>query len=242
MSDLRIETAQNIGIDYTIATISDRILATLLDGLIMIGYLVFMGLLFSANILQMTTGLMVILFMFPLFIYHPFFEIMLQGQSPGKKIMNTRVMTVDGTEAGIGGYLLRWLLGIIEIQAFTGSIALITIIVSGKGQRLGDMAAGTTVVKLKKEMTLHDTMLTALDENYKPVFHQVERLSDRDINMIKNILDRTGRHYDWNTYEKLAVELKSVLEHKMDIHSELQPFAFLTTVMKDYNHLAGRLG
>ncbi|TVQ11069.1 MAG: RDD family protein [Balneolaceae bacterium] len=241
MADLRIETAQNIGIDYTIATISDRILATILDGLIMIGYLVFMGLLFSTYTLQITTGLMVILIMFPLFIYHPFFEIMLQGQSPGKKIMNTRVMKADGTEAGIGGYLLRWLLGIIEIQAFTGSIALITIIVSGKGQRLGDMAAGTTVVKLKKEMSLHDTMLTAVEENYKPLFHQVERLSDRDINMIKNIIDRTGRHYDWNTYEKLASELKSVLEQKMDIRSELQPFAFLATVLKDYNHLAGRL-
>jgi hypothetical protein len=77
MSDLRIETAQNIGIDYPIATIADRILATMLDGLIVIGYLVFMGLLFTSGALQITTGLMVILFMFPIFIYHPFFEILL---------------------------------------------------------------------------------------------------------------------------------------------------------------------
>jgi uncharacterized RDD family membrane protein YckC len=241
MSDLRIETAQNIGIDYPIATIADRILATMLDGLIVIGYLVFMGLLFTSGALQITTGLMVILFMFPIFIYHPFFEILLQGQSPGKKIMNTRVMSIDGTQAGIGGYLLRWLIGIIELQVFSGSVALIAIIVNGKGQRLGDMAAGTAVVKLKKELTLRDTIFTSVDENYQPVFHQVERLSDKDINMIKNILDRSGRHYDWNTYEKLAVDLKSVLETKMDIRSGLQPIAFLNTVLKDYNHYIGRL-
>jgi uncharacterized RDD family membrane protein YckC len=241
MSDLRIETAQNIGIDYTIATISDRILATLLDVLIMIAYLVFMSLLFSTGNFQMSTAASVLIVMLPLFVYHPFFEILLHGQSPGKKIMNTRVMRVDGTEAGISGYLLRWLIGIIEIQVFTGAVALITIVISKKGQRLGDMAGGTTVVKLKRELTLQDTIFTTVDENYTPVFHQVERLGDRDINMIKNILDRSGREYDWKTYEKLARDLQLVLEEKMAVQSGMQPLKFLNTVLKDYNHMAGRL-
>jgi uncharacterized RDD family membrane protein YckC len=241
MSDLRIETAQNIGIDYTIATIADRILATILDGLVMIAYVVFMSLLFSMGTFQLSTGLLVLLFMFPLFIYHPFFEITMQGQSPGKKIMNTRVMKSDGTEAGISGYLLRWLIGIFEIQIFSGSVALIAIIINGKGQRLGDMAGGTTVIKLSRDLTISDTIFTTVDENYQPVYHQVERLSDKDINMIRDILDRSGRHYDWETYEKLATDLKTVLESKMDVRADQLPLAFLNTILKDYNHLAGRL-
>ena len=59
-------------------------------------------------------------------------------------------MRLDGTRPGLGDYVLRWLLRPIEVIAFTSGVRqpCITILLNGKGQRLGDLAAGTTVVSL----------------------------------------------------------------------------------------------
>ncbi len=102
----------------------------------------------------------VILFL-PLFFYHLLCETYLNGQSFGKKIMKMRVVKLDGTQAGIGSYFLRWILAPIDIYFTYGSVGLVTMIVNGKGQRLGDLAAHTTVVKLKAETKLDDTILRA---------------------------------------------------------------------------------
>ncbi len=156
------------------------------------------------------------------------------GNPFAKKMMKMRVVKVDGIQAGIGSYFLRWILAPIDYFFFLG---LIILLINGKGQRLGDLAAHTTVVKLKAEAKLDETILTATPVNYTVVFPQADLLSDGDISIIKEVLDLNFKKPDIEVYMNILNKTKEAVQNKMGVHSELHPLTFLDTVLKDYNHL-----
>jgi len=178
----------------------------------------------------------VILFL-PLFFYHLLCETFLNGQSFGKKLMKMRVVKLDGTQAGIGSYFLRWILAPIDIYFTYGSVGLVTMLVNGKGQRLGDLAANTTVVKLKAEAKLEDTILKVTPVNYEVKFPQVSSLSDKDISLVKEVLDLNYRKPDITVYTRILNKTKEAIEKKIGVTTNLHPLTFLDTVLKDYNYL-----
>ena len=243
MQTIEIQTAQNVNIEYPVATIGDRVVATIIDMLIMTGYFiaavfVFIWLLdLSDNSdLYYPVAFFVILYL-PLFFYHLLCETFLNGQSFGKKIMKMRVVKLDGTQAGIGSYFLRWIIAPIDIYFTYGSVGLITMLINGKGQRLGDLAANTTVVKLKAQAKLDDTILQTTPSQYNVKFPQVDLLSDKDISIVKEVLELNFKQPDAMMYERILRRTKDAIEKKIGISSDLHPLTFLDTVMKDYNFL-----
>ena len=243
MQTIEIQTTQNVHIEYPVASVGDRVVAGLIDQLIMIGYLIAI-IFFYLWLLNVTEGTsfsypvayFVILFL-PLFFYHLLCETYLNGQSFGKKLMKMRVVKLDGTQAGIGSYFLRWILAPIDIYFTYGSVGLVTMIVNGKGQRLGDLAAHTTVVKLKAETKLDDTILRATPVNYEVKFPQVSALSDKDISLVKEVLDLNFKNPDIIVYTRILNKTKEAIEKKIGVSTNLHPLTFLDTVLKDYNYL-----
>jgi uncharacterized RDD family membrane protein YckC len=246
MQTIEIQTAQNVNIEYPIATVGDRVVAGIIDQLIMIGYL-FAMIFFYIWILNATEGsafyypvaYFVLLFL-PLFFYHLLCETFLNGQSFGKKMMKMRVVKLDGSQAGVGSYFLRWILAPIDIYFTYGSVGLITMLINGKGQRLGDLAANTTVVKLKAEARLDDTILISTPVNYDVKFPEVRLLSDKDIAIVKEVLDLNYKRPDAMTYEKILYKTKEAIEQKIGVSSAMHPLNFLDAVLKDYNFLLGQ--
>ncbi|NWG28649.1 MAG: RDD family protein [Ignavibacteriaceae bacterium] len=243
MQTIEIETAQNVNIEYPVASVGDRVVAELIDQLIMIGYLIAIIFLYIW-LLSLTEGsafdfpvaYFIILFL-PVFFYHLLCETFLNGQSFGKKIMKMRVVKLDGSQAGIGSYFLRWILAPIDLYFTYGAVGLVTLLVNGKGQRLGDIAAGTTVVKLKTEVKLDDTILRSTPVNYEVKFPQVTALTDKDIAIVKAVLDMNYKKPDIYLYEQMLQKTKAAIEKKTGISSNLRPITFLDTVLKDYNYL-----
>jgi len=243
MQTIEIQTTQNVHIEYPVASVGDRVVAGLIDQLIMIGYLIAI-IFFYLWLLNVTEGTsfsypvayFVILFL-PLFFYHLLCETYLNGQSFGKKLMKMRVVKLDGTQAGIGSYFLRWILAPIDIYFTYGSVGLVTMIINGKGQRLGDLAAHTTVVKLKAETKLDDTILRATPVNYEVKFPQVSALSDKDISLVKEVLDLNYKKPDVLVYTRILNKTKEAIEKKIGVTTNLHPLNFLDTVLKDYNYL-----
>ena len=243
MQTIEIQTAQNVNIEYPVASIGDRVVAALIDQLIMIGYLIAIIFLYiwlldltDGSPLYFPAAYFVILFL-PVFFYHLLCETFLNGQSFGKKIMKMRVVKLDGTPAGIGSFFLRWILAPIDIYFTYGSVGLVTMLINGKGQRIGDLAANTTVVKLKAEAKLDDTILRATPVNYEVKFPQVSALTDKDISIVKAILDMNYKNPDVMMYERMLQKAKEAVEKKTGISSTLRPITFLDTVLKDYNYL-----
>jgi hypothetical protein len=158
----------------------------------------------------------------------------MDGQSPGKKQMNIKVVRLDGTPASIGNFLMRWLLRIVEIQLAQGMVAIIAIAMNGKGQRLGDMAAGTTVVKVVKQQEVTAAeIFTLAGDGYVPQFPAVVMLSDRDAELIQQTLEVYRRH---NNPEPARIVTEKV-KARLGVQTDMTFEAFLTTILKDYSQL-----
>jgi uncharacterized RDD family membrane protein YckC len=239
MNTVAITTTQNVDIEYETANIGDRILAVIVDYLILSGYYLAMGVisyfLTKAGITP-GTAFIIIVFAVPVFLYDLLCEIFLNGQSFGKRIRRIKVIKLDGSQPSIGDYIIRWLFRLIDISVLFGAVAMITIAINGKGQRLGDIAAGTTVVRVKKSAGFHDTIFAEIEENYKPHFPEAERLDGETAGVIKEVLNSEKSVKDKKVYNTLTKKTKKVVEKKLGVSSNLNSVKFLTIVLKDYNY------
>jgi uncharacterized RDD family membrane protein YckC len=199
-------------------------------------------------------GVDILVVSLPLLLYHLICEIVFHGQSIGKKAMGIRVMSVEGGDPGISQYLLRWFFRVWEwplvfsfvypglliiyqliIVGFFGIIVVIIIAVTAKNQRLGDLAANTAIVNTKINTSIHDTVFMEITQkDYAVKFPQVLKLSDRDINTIKSVLDQTYKSNKYETAHRIAARIKNVLQIETDLEVDI----FLERLIADYNYLA----
>lgn len=233
MSNLSIETAQNVAISNQIASIGERLLARIVDDLIRGAY-VFVLFLMWSGISPSTAG--VIFSILPILFYNLALEIFLQGQSVGKIILRIRVSRLDGEPVSLSSYLLRWLLGTIDFHLFSGVVAILTILFSGRGQRLGDIAGGTTVVRIHSKVTLADTILAQVPYGYEVLFPQAVNLTDADLNTIREVLKYIRTHHNESS-RRVALKAKDAVQRKIGVVSELPPVRFFETLLIDYNCL-----
>ena len=232
MDNFQIETAQNIRIEQNVAGIGERILAFLVDLSIIIIYIVIASLIMAG--LNDSGSEMTYYFVLglPSFLYYLLWETFWDGKTPGKALLQIRVVKKDGSRPAFSNYLVRWLLRIIDISITSGGVAVVTILLNGKGQRLGDIAAGTTVISEKKKVGLHNTLSVDLPENYQPKYPQVTILSDSDIQEIKNLYQqarREGQHH-------IILSLSQKISELMDVRVEERPIEFIQRVINDYNY------
>ena len=237
MPTVSIQTTQNVFIHYPTASLGDRILAYFIDALIMFAYLIAcIIILLQTN--TNSTAIIISAIAIPTLLYHLLFEIFMDGQSPGKKQLGIKVVKIDGSPGTIGSFIVRWLLRIIEVDIMSGAVAMIAIAAGGKGQRIGDMAAGTTVVKLvqQKEVTSKE-IFTIAEDNYVPTFSQVLQLNDSDIEIINQAL-RVNRN---TGNSKPVLALTEKIKTLLGVESDLPPVKFLYTIVKDYGYYTSKL-
>jgi len=174
----------------------------------------------------------IILFFFPVMIYSVTLESIFEGQTIGKKIVKIKVVKIDGYQASFGDYLIRWLFRIVENNMLGGLIGLISICISDKTQRMGDMAAGTAIITLKNNISIDSTILEEIGETYVPVYPLVIKLSDNDMRIIKETFQIAEKNGDIETIQKLANKIQTVTGIKMQTSNQIN---FIRTVLKDYN-------
>ncbi len=248
MEQIQINTTQNVELSYEPAGIGYRILAGVLDVIFVNAYFFLVYFLFyefvisrshyskdyekTENYNAIMYGIM-ILFMLPAMLYHLLCETFLNGQSFGKKIAKIKVVKLDGTQPNFGSYLIRSMLRLIDVTVFSPVVAIITIAASEKSQRLGDIAAATTVIKLNSNISLRDTILYQQKSDYQIVYEQVMLLSDKEANLIKEVLEFSIKQNQPQHISQLAKKIKTKLGIE---ESKEKDFDFLNTILKDYTH------
>ena len=160
-------------------------------------------------------------------------ESLWEGQTIGKRIMKTKVIKLDGYQAGFGDYLVRWLFRLVEVFIGNGIIGLIAIIASQKNQRLGDMAAGTAVITLKNKVNINHTIIQDINSDYVPTYPLVIKLSDNDVRIIKETFETAITTRDYATIIKLREKVLSVTGIKNQSGNDQD---FIRTLLKDYNY------
>lgn len=235
MQKVGIQTTQNVLIDYEVAGLGERIGAYLLDGAILLAYIFLIG---YINLEFRTLPIVVnVLLMLPVLLYHLLCEIFFNGQSIGKKQLNIKVVRLDGTSPTISNYLLRWILRPVDFGLYY-SVAVLCILVGGKGQRLGDIAGGTTVVKYRNKLISNVQQVYApnLPEDYTLTFPQVNRLTEDDVALIRETLGRYRRTADAEPVQLMTEKAKQILE----INTDMPPVKFLNILLKDYQYLTSQ--
>ncbi len=232
MDNFQIETAQNVRINQNVANIGDRVLAFLVDVLILLAFNTILVLaLRGVEINLSQRWVSILIFGLPIFLYHLLWETFNNGQSLGKAVMKIRVVKLDGSKPSFSNYLVRWLLRIIDISITSGAVAIVTILLNGKGQRLGDLAAQTTVISERDSSSFHKTLVVDVPADYKPQYPQVTLFSDKDIQSIKNIFTEAKR----NRNNAVILALHRQITSKLEIEPKEKPVIFIEKVITDYN-------
>ena len=207
---LDIQTPENVAFGYQVAGIGSRFLASLLDTLI-VGLLqvvivivltliirAFDGSAFSDQIsawVYAIFGLVAAVFYWG---YYVFFEMLWNGQSPGKRWVGLRVIRGDGTPITLSESLIRNLARLVDFLPAAYGVGIVTMFIDKQSRRLGDLAAGTLVVQDRAPITMQDLAVNRTVHlrpwaNVSLDGFPVERLTNNDLSLIEDFLLRRDR-------------------------------------------------
>ncbi|MBL7776157.1 MAG: RDD family protein [Saprospiraceae bacterium] len=240
---IEITTTQNVTIEYELARLRERGLAWLLDlAIVLIGYFILLQIvqIVFGPVFSGEQGWLVVVALLPFlsyFLYHIFFEIWNIGQTPGKLAMGIKVVRLDGKDPEWSDVVLRAVLQLVDSLFSFSVIGAVLIKTTGKSQRLGDMAANTTVIKIQGihfQFRLQDVLSISTLENYQPVYPQVRLLNEQDMIFIKTVLGRAQR-YPNSAHEAVVEDLVSRLMPILQVEQRpLNRVDFLKTLLRDY--------
>ncbi|WP_299016855.1 RDD family protein [uncultured Polaribacter sp.] len=264
MKTLQIKAAQNVNINFTVANAGQRLLAFALDNVIKFAYVFFIYYVFDFQAVEKlysgdnwTIQAVGILVLIPVTFYTLYSEILLNGQTLGKKLVHLKVINEEGFKPSTTDFLIRWFLRIVDFNLFillavyvyaenrTKSeiligilfifgkvVGLLLIAFTKKNQRFGDIIANTIVIDVKDAAKFSDTILEDLVETYRPTYPNVIKLSDNDVRIIKETFITARKFNDYKTQIKLRskiIEVTGIVsKHKTDAE-------FIDAILKDYN-------
>lgn len=238
MTHSDIITNQFVRINQTPASVGERIYARLIDYLFI--FIIIITAAYATSFFYSThSALLLYMIIIAVWMYDFLWETFNNGKTPGKMLMKTRVINKDGSRPNLGSFFMRWLLGNIDF-GFCG-IGLLFILLTKDSQRLGDLAAGTIVIKEIDVNNIH----VSLDEfyyakkDYTPIYEEAKNLSQAQIEVIeKAVYSSNERHEE--QVERLAEKVARFLDIEEKLYKSIQKGnskeKFLATILHDYNY------
>lgn len=154
-----------------------------------------------------------------LWLYYPAFEWLRRGQTPGKRSQGIRVVRTTGQPAGLAAVAVRNLVRIVEVFVLP-FLALISIVVTRRSQRLGDLAAGTMVVRERKMPT--PPLVRLQGQTGAASALDTSGLNERDYTVLRTFLGR--RHtLDPKARQELAARLAARVRQQLGQRSDAAP-------------------
>ncbi len=252
---VKLDTGYNIEVEFVIAPFFKRLVAWTID--VFICWMIVKALAAATNtdsffVWTQTASLKGVLISLPVLFYHLFFELAMNGRSPGKLLMQCKVITEEGGQPGLGQYLIRWVFRLIDFPYWIGiAVALgvmpwwtfplifsgiACVLITPRSQRLGDMVAGTILIDMRNSTSWQDTVFAEVSDTYKPKYPNVMQLTDRDINTLKTIIVTVRKNNDHEMARRIAQRIQS----KINIQTDEYPLDFLETLLIDYNYYSTR--
>ncbi len=232
MNSIEITTSHNIIVRYELASLLQRLLATLFDLTILFVGVIIISLLVSVTgwpVLAYILGSLLFGF------YHLFMEIWNKGQSLGKKVMKIKVVNLKGKSPSPQEAFQRWVFRLIDILPTLGSVAAIYITSSDRNQRLGDVMAGTSVIKITPDRRVSLQHIDKINErDYNVIFPEIAQYEESRIIFIKEVIER-HRDFPSDSTQKAILELFEKIKEDLNLDvKDMKRVEFLSTLIKDY--------
>lgn len=228
---LDIQTPENVAFGYQVAGIGSRFLASLVDTIIvgLLQVVILFVLILVLNAMdgnafaeQFSAWLIAILGLIGAIFYwgyYIFFEMLWNGQSPGKRWVGLRVIRTDGTPITLSESLIRNLVRLIDFLPAAYGVGIVTMFIDKQSRRLGDLAAGTLVVQDHASLNIQDLSVKRTVHlrpwaNVSLDGFPVERLTNNDLNLIEDFLQRRDQltHRD-----QLAIQILNTLHQRLGL-------------------------
>lgn len=218
-AEYTIDTPESVSYEYEIAGIGSRFIGALVDSIAIVFILVVLNIILGLALSMVEgadtslmggftedvgwlAGLLIAIYLLLNFIviwgYYIVFEMLLNGQTPGKQIAKTRVVRADGNPAGSTEIVIRNLVRIIDFLPFAYAIGLVTMFLNQQSRRLGDFAGGTIVILEHQHVTLESVRRgdavpapqsdAARTEQLMQKYPNIQRLSATDYELIDDAL------------------------------------------------------
>lgn len=238
MDHIRIDTPESVDLALEPAGLGSRFFAALIDGLIQ-GAVIFlvvlaaipvMAVTFADDFMASTAGIAVIAILvlgvsLLFFLYKLLFEAFWNGQTIGKRVAGIRVVQANGLPVGFLQVVIRNLLRLIDFLPSYYLVGAVSILATRKKQRLGDLAAGTVVVRdrpagapVVPAKLSHDarTDLNRLREH-------VLRLGEQDLTAARGYWERRWQ-MDGEARARVSTQVAQGLALRMDWQEPLPPY------------------
>lgn len=199
---LRIDTPENVVFGYEVAGIGSRFMAALVDTLLILVLQLFVYMPLSLLVRSMTdgsAGWLVALFSLIAFVflwgYYVFFEMLWNGQSPGKRWVGLRVIRTDGTPISLAESLIRNLVRLVDFMPAYYGVGVVAMFINEQSRRLGDLAADTLVVRDQAAVTLESLSARKITIGGRipppsDLHWPVKHLTNQDIQMAEDFMRR----------------------------------------------------
>jgi uncharacterized RDD family membrane protein YckC len=252
MKTINIPTFLNIDLTFEMSSVGRRFGAYFIDwGVKWIYLFVVMS---SFSIGWGNTTLISFIIFSPFLFYSFLLEWLNKGQTLGKMILGIKVVGIDGNPPTVGQCGIRWMFLLVDgylfalfafinplfagLMLFSPLVGCAMIAATKQQQRIGDIAAQTFIVNVKQtEVSIYDTIYAysvSKKKDYEVQFPEIIKLSDRDMTIVKNLLERSESAYEYELAHKVALHIKKILM----IENKDDDYVFLKKLLADYNYLS----
>lgn len=202
---LEILTPENVYVEFELAGLGSRFLALLIDNILrgIIIFIVFIGMvmggidfsnIFNSNTIVIAVWILITFTIY--FGYFIFFEMIMNGQTPGKKAIKLKVIMQNGEPIGFFESFLRNILRIADFLPFLFLLGSAFIVFTENYKRIGDFAANTIVVKVRKEeklITLNSLLEKANSEGEIEQSVNIYPVNNFEYSVIKEFMARKDK-------------------------------------------------
>lgn len=237
MRSIDIVTAHKVEISYPLASVAQRIMAFILDAIIIVASVSVLSFLFIFLFSEQYFEYFMYIVVFPFYMFYTLYsEVLLNGQTLGKKALGIRVVKLNGENLQFTDYMTRWIFRLVDIWLSMGSLAVIFISSNEKSQRIGDLLSNTSVIQMSssRSYTLADVLNIMNLKDYTVVYPEAKIFTEKQMLLLKETLERYKMYH--NAAHKEALEL---LANKMAQQMQISKIPenrekFLKTILRDY--------
>ena len=232
-----IITGQYVQISQTPASVWARIAGRLIDQIVLFTYTFMMIYLIDLadwSPETQTDWLMLFVAILPITFYTPAMEMMNNGRTIGKMAMRCRVVMADGSSPSIGALLMRWVMMPFDLY-LSGGLGIFFIVFTKNQQRIGDLAAGTMVIKEGgyEQFSVSLDEFTHISRNYTPHYPQAALLTQGQADVIERVIRTSSLERDGERIAALATKIRQTLDIQSNERSDI---GFLYTLLHDYQY------
>jgi uncharacterized RDD family membrane protein YckC len=245
LEKLNIDTPEQVALEFSLATIGSRFLAVAIDTIIQIACAIVLLLVVAAGIwatgalgLAARPWVLAVLVIGGFVIYYGYFavfETLWNGQTPGKRMIGLRVIHASGRPISAWEAILRNVVRLVDQMPAIYAIGIVSVFVTERSQRLGDLAAGTVVVHERLAESLDDV---APQRRVARSAHGARRLAPEEISVIELFFSRRGQ-LDGYARMRTAHQIARRVRERLEINAQLDDEQLLEDVVAEYRSLQG---